>query len=56
MRLLFAATHNVAEGAGALALAGLLADRDRQPGAAAAILSGGNVDSSLFAQVLSGAA
>jgi threonine dehydratase len=56
MRLLFATTHNAAEGAGALALAGLLADTERKAGPAAVILSGGNVDTTLFAQVLTGAA
>jgi len=55
MRALFADTHNVAEGAGAAALAGLLADRDREPGRPAAIvLSGGNVDAAVFAEVLGG--
>ncbi len=54
MRLLFATTHNVAEGAGALALAALLADTCRKAGPAAVILSGGNVDTTLFARVLSG--
>jgi threonine dehydratase len=54
-RLIFTATHNVAEGAGALALAGLLADGDAVRGArAAAVLSGGNVDASRFATVLRG--
>ncbi|RYH12131.1 threonine dehydratase [Tropicimonas sp. IMCC6043] len=54
MRLLFACTHNVAEGAGAAALAAL-----RQEGAAMAgrrvgvILSGGNVDTEVFREVLS---
>ena len=58
MRALFEDTHNVAEGAGAAALAALLQDRDhgRLPaGAAGVILTGGNVDSRLFAEVLSGA-
>lgn len=54
MRLLFAATHNVAEGAGAAALAALLIERDRMKGRRVAIvLSGGNADSDRFAQVLS---
>jgi threonine dehydratase len=53
MRLYFAATHNVAEGAGALGLAALLMDIARKPGSAAVILSGGNVDTTLYSQVLS---
>ncbi len=58
MRALFADTHNVAEGAGAAALAGVLADRPRWEGRDGAIgitLSGGNVDSAVFARVLNGA-
>ena len=57
MRALFADTHNVAEGAGAAALAGALADRPRWQGKGGAIgitLSGGNVDSAVFARVLNG--
>jgi threonine dehydratase len=53
MRRLFADTHNVAEGAGAAALAGLLQERDRMRGRrVAVILSGGNVDTDAFAGVL----
>jgi threonine dehydratase len=54
MRALFADTHNVAEGAGAAALAALLKDRDALPPGARAgiILSGGNVDRTVFARVL----
>ena len=53
MRAYFTDTHNVAEGAGAAALAALLADRDRAPGRpAAVVLCGGNVDTSVFARVL----
>lgn len=59
MRILFSDTHNVAEGAGAAAVAALLKD---QRGAApfgprdqvAVVLSGGNVDASVFAEVLNG--
>ena len=57
MRALFADTHNVAEGAGAAALAGALVDRPRwqaKGGAIGITLSGGNVDSAVFARVLSG--
>ncbi|MGE3914510.1 MAG: threonine dehydratase [Hyphomicrobiaceae bacterium] len=55
MRLLFETTHNVAEGAGAAALAALLVDKRRRPGARlGAILSGGNVDRPVFQRVLAG--
>lgn len=53
MRHLFTDTHNVAEGAGAAALAGLLQEKERMAGKrVAVILSGGNVDRPLFASVL----
>jgi threonine dehydratase len=53
MRHLFSDTHNVAEGAGAAALAGLLQERSRMQGRRVAlILSGGNVDREVFARVL----
>ncbi len=56
MRALFADTHNVAEGAGAAALAGALQQRARWAGRRIGItLSGGNVDSAVFARVLGGA-
>lgn len=53
MRLYYRATHNVAEGAGAAALAALLADANRGsvPGI---VLSGQNVDREVFAKVLEG--
>jgi len=55
MRALFADTHNVAEGAGAAALAGALQQRDRCAGRTIGLmLSGGNVDSTVFAGVLAG--
>ena len=54
MRALFADTHNVAEGAGAAALAGVLTQRDRWTGKVVGVaLTGGNVDSAMFAKVLS---
>jgi threonine dehydratase len=54
MRALFADTHNVAEGAGAAALAAALLQRDKWVGRCIGLpLTGGNVDSSVFAQVLS---
>lgn len=56
MRLCFRFTHNVIEGAGALALAALLKERDRLAGRRiAAVLTGGNVDSAVFARILAGA-
>jgi threonine dehydratase len=55
IRTCFAATHNVAEGAGAAALAGLLQEaaamRGRRVGL---ILSGGNIDSDVLREVLAG--
>ena len=55
MRALFADTHNVAEGAGAAALAGALQQRERWAGQSIGLaLSGGNVDSDVFARVLAG--
>jgi threonine dehydratase len=53
MRILFSDTHNVAEGAGAAPLAAALQERDRLRGKrVAVILSGGNIDRPLFAQIL----
>jgi len=55
MRWLFTDTHNVAEGAGAAAVAAVAAERDRLQGKrVAAVISGGNVDAAVFAQVLTG--
>jgi threonine dehydratase len=55
MRQLYAATHNVAEPAGALALAGLVEDDERAEGKRVAVIqSGGNVDASVLTEVLSG--
>ena len=54
MRALFTDTHNVAEGAGAAALAALIKDRDSVRGRAVGIvLTGANVDSDVFASVIS---
>lgn len=56
MRALFSDTHNVAEGAGAAALAALMQERASLRGRRAGIiLSGGNVDRAMFAEVLAGA-
>jgi threonine dehydratase len=53
MRILFTDTHNLAEGAGAAALAAALQEKNRLAGRrVAVILSGGNIDRELFAAVL----
>jgi threonine dehydratase len=55
MRHLFSDTHNAAEGAGAAALAALLRERRQMQGRRVAlILSGGNVDRTVFARTLGG--
>ena len=55
MRVLFADTHNVAEGAGAAALAAVMQQKARWQGKSVGIaLTGGNVDSAVFAKVLAG--
>jgi len=55
MRLLYSATHNVAEGAGAAGLAAATKERDRLAGRKAAVILGGaNVDRDVFARVLGG--
>ncbi len=55
MRIYYATTHNIAEGAGAAPLAALIKERARYAGKRAGlILSGGNIDMPLFAQVLRG--
>ncbi|ODT36893.1 MAG: hypothetical protein ABS55_04775 [Lautropia sp. SCN 70-15] len=56
MRILFSDTHNVAEGAGAAALAAAIRERGRTGGRAVGLaLTGGNVDTGAFARVLAGA-
>lgn len=53
IRLYHTATHNLAEGAGAAALAGLLHEQQQQQGRRiGVILSGGNIDSDQCAQLL----
>jgi threonine dehydratase len=55
MRLLFAATHNVAEGAGAASLAAAFKSRQRIAGKRVGlVITGGNVDTDQFARVLAG--
>ena len=57
MSTLYRLTHNVAEGAGAAALAALTQERARQAGKrVGVILSGGNVDAEVFRAVLAGEA
>lgn len=55
MRYLWRTTHQMPEPAGAIALAGLLADTDRPDGAtAAAIMTGGNCDREFVQRVVAG--
>jgi threonine dehydratase len=55
MRAIFAMTHNVAEGAGAAAFAAAWRERESLEGQRVALtLSGGNVDTNVFADVLAG--
>ncbi|MDM0091178.1 MULTISPECIES: threonine dehydratase [unclassified Variovorax] len=55
MRWLFTDTHNVAEGAGAAALAAAMQQRERWQGKTVGIaVSGGNVDAEVYARVLAG--
>ena len=55
MRLLFTATHNVAEGAGAASLAAAMQQKDQWQGKTiGTTLCGGNVDADVFAKVLEG--
>jgi threonine dehydratase len=55
MRAHFEDTHNVVEGAGAAPLAALLKERAQMQGKRVAlIVSGGNIDREVFAEVLAG--
>jgi threonine dehydratase len=55
IRLLFTATHNVAEGAGAASLAAAMQQKDQWRGKTiGTTLCGGNVDADVFAKVLAG--
>lgn len=55
MRIVFRTTHNVAESAGAIALAGLLSEPIEMRGERSAfVLCGGNVDTAQFRAVLDG--
>ncbi len=54
MRIYYTDTHNIAEGAGAAALAGLMSEREKlQSKRVGVILSGGNIDMDLYQKVLS---
>jgi threonine dehydratase len=55
MRFYFADTHNVAEGSGAAGLAALLKDRGAGGACVGTVLTGGNVNSEVFSEVLGGA-
>jgi threonine dehydratase len=56
MRAIYEDTHNVAEGAGAAAVAAVLQEKDRVKGKrVGAVITGGNVDRETFAAVLEGA-
>jgi threonine dehydratase len=53
MRHFYTDTHNIAEGAGAAALAALLHERETMAGArVAVILSGGNIDVDVYRNIL----
>ena len=55
VRIYYSDTHNLAEGAGAAALAALLQERERQQGRRiGVILSGGNIDRGLYLKLLQG--
>jgi len=55
IRIYYRDTHNLAEGAGAAPLAGLMREHKSLQGQkAAAILCGGNIDAPVFSQVLAG--
>jgi threonine dehydratase len=55
IRLMYATTHNIAEPAGGVALAGLLAEQEMQRGKrVGVVLTGGNLDAPLLATLLAG--
>ncbi len=55
IRIYYTDTHNVTEGAGAAALAGIIRERERYAGKRAAVIcSGSNIDTPVFAEVLAG--
>jgi len=55
IRVIYSDTHNIAEGAGAAALAALIKEAARQAGKRVGVIQcGGNIDMSVFRQVLGG--
>ena len=55
IRAYYEDTHNMSEGAGAAPLAALLKEKDQLRGkTAGVVLSGGNIDRPLFAEILTG--
>jgi threonine dehydratase len=55
MRVFFSDSHTLVEGAGAASLAALLKEKERMEGKCVAVVaSGGNVDTGVYARVLSG--
>jgi threonine dehydratase len=55
IRLYYTATHNLAEGAGAAALAALVQERDKMQGKrVGVILTGGNIDADMFRSIMRG--
>ena len=55
VRLMYQTTHNLAEPSGAVALAGLMSEQDRQRGRrVGVILSGGNLDVAMLTDILAG--
>lgn len=55
VRIYFKTTHNLAEGAGAAPLAALLQERDKMRGnSVGLVLTGGNIDTNWFQQILAG--
>lgn len=56
VRTLYRTTHNIAEGAGAIALAAVAAERDKLAGKrVAVVMSGGNIDMRRASAILAGA-
>jgi threonine dehydratase len=56
MRAIYEDTHNIAEGAGAAAVAGVLKEREQiSGGRVGAVLTGGNVDREMFVEALGAA-
>jgi len=55
IRIYYADTHNLVEGAGAASLAALMRERERYAGKRAAVIcSGGNIDAPVLAEILAG--